>query len=475
MYWNYSTIHSQNNTEDDQMPVQVFNEDWKNPSNTSTKVVEEEFQAGKCATKATLESNDVDQRPLSQKKTRGRPLGSKKGPTKTNCADEATSTNSEPKKKRKRKKKDPNKPKRGVSAYNFFFKETRTKILASLSSELTEPINTERDDGPPMISTDDEKWSKNSQEYMFSQHKPDMPIRTVGSTQVSASDFIQESITTESTETAEVNQSRGGYSDDSPEKTTKRRKPVIIEGKISFDNLAKEIGRRWKELSVEKRAPYIELAKKDAVRFDSEMATYNEAMLNKVEINFLRCVPDVCKEEHELSHCVNASIMESTTMGQQFRVPLGTKEAEVIFCRARKVADDHTNSTAFLTPVGNMFHGADLICSHPLCRLQGVKFKYCAFCKKVSAKHHFKNLHSHYNKDSNKSVLMDMNSTEAVSNSDKLISLTTSNNHHFNEVQVEKGAAVEHRNDGDKDNQDTKAIDDKPASYVSGSVDGSGN
>ena len=70
---------------------------------------------------------------------------------------------------------------------------------------------------------------------------------------------------------------------------------------------------------------------------------------------------------------------------------------------------------------------------------------------------------------------MDVNSTAAISNSNKLITPTSSRNHHSNEVQVEKGAAVEHGNDGDKDNQDTKAIDDKPVSYVSGSVDGSGN
>lgn len=271
-----------------------------------------------------------------------------------------------PKKKRKRSKKDPNKPKRGVSAYNFFFKETRIKILASISSE---SANISVHDEGQSMASNDEKINEYSKENCLRCDESELPIGTIGSKEGSSSTFDSKQASP-TKETIEVTKDVGD-SITSPEKMKKRRKPVIIEGKISFDDLAKEIGRRWKELSNEKRAPYIELAKEDAVRFSCEIAAYNEKMKNEAEIDSLTCVPIACKEEHELSHCVSASIMENTAMGEQFRVSLGAKETEVIFCRARKVADDHTTSTAFLTPVGNIYHGADLICSHPLCRLQG--------------------------------------------------------------------------------------------------------
>ena len=42
-----------------------------------------------------------------------------------------------------------------------------------------------------------------------------------------------------------------------------------------------------------------------------------------------------------------------------------------------------------------MKHGEELRCSHPVCQAGGVKFCYCAICKKPAAKRNFRGRHHH--------------------------------------------------------------------------------
>jgi len=105
----------------------------------------------------------------------------------------------------KRKPKD--KPKRPLSAYNYFFKEERVKILKAVLGE----------DGKEVNPTDVD---------------PDM--------------------------------------DDELLKRLKKD-----GGKVSFEEMGKLIGQRWKDISEERLAHYTALAKKDTERYKKEMETYN--------------------------------------------------------------------------------------------------------------------------------------------------------------------------------------------------------
>jgi len=68
-----------------------------------------------------------------------------------------------------------------------------------------------------------------------------------------------------------------------------------------------------------------------------------------------------------------------------------------LYCKARGTPLDHQEDRAVLQFIrGEEYnHGADLICSHIVCRQNGVKFRYCAFCKKAVAKRNFRKRHAH--------------------------------------------------------------------------------
>jgi hypothetical protein len=51
-------------------------------------------------------------------------------------------------------------------------------------------------------------------------------------------------------------------------------------------------------------------------------------------------------------------------------------------CRSRNSSADHNSMTAyFCVPINTAMHGIELICSHPKCQLEGVKFRFCAYCR----------------------------------------------------------------------------------------------
>ncbi|CAB9521667.1 high mobility group [Seminavis robusta] len=110
--------------------------------------------------------------------------------------------------KRPTKKKPKDKPKRPLSAYNYFFKEERQKILKYVLAE-----------DPSVVEND-----PNSDDYI----------------------------------------------DDAMFKRLKK------EGnKVSFDEMGKIIGARWKNIDPDRLAKYSELASEDAERYKKEMKSYN--------------------------------------------------------------------------------------------------------------------------------------------------------------------------------------------------------
>ena len=213
--------------------------------------------------------------------------------------------------KKRRKKRDTRKPKKRMTPYNFFFQEIRPKILESSPSILV------RSDKSLSIA------EKRIQKEVSDRDRPSIESK-------------------------------------------KKRIPVIIAGKISFDDLAKEIGKRWKTLSTKERAKYEEMAIKDSLRYQDDLKIYEETVnIAKLETSQIAS----CSED--FSTCFP--------------------------CRARKVADDHKNGVnAFLVPIeGKLSHGIPMICSHTKCKMEGAKFLYCAYCRKCSAKHHFRFNHVH--------------------------------------------------------------------------------
>lgn len=56
----------------------------------------------------------------------------------------------------------------------------------------------------------------------------------------------------------------------------------------------------------------------------------------------------------------------------------------IFYCKSRGMVLDHRGSRAVLCFDEGMYlmHGAELKCSHALCRKDGVKFRYCLHCDK---------------------------------------------------------------------------------------------
>lgn len=105
-------------------------------------------------------------------------------------------------------KKPKDKPKRPLSAYNFFFKEEREKILKIVLAEDPEKVENEPD----------------------------------------TEDYIN---------------------DDTMGRLKKEG------GKVSFEEMGKLIGQRWKNIDPDRLAKYAELASEDTERYKNEMQTYN--------------------------------------------------------------------------------------------------------------------------------------------------------------------------------------------------------
>jgi len=125
--------------------------------------------------------------------------------------------------KRPAKKKPKDKPKRPLSAYNFFFKEEREKILKIVLAE-----------DPEKVENDPE-----SEDYL------------------------------------------------SPERVGKLRKEG---GKVSFEEMGKLIGQRWKNIDPDRLSKFSDLANDDTDRYKKEMISYNSRQEAKMRSEALKPV-----------------------------------------------------------------------------------------------------------------------------------------------------------------------------------------
>lgn len=157
--------------------------------------------------------------------------------------------------KRPSKKKPKDKPKRPLSAYNFFFKEEREKILKILLAEEGTKIENDPE----------------SDEYV-----PDDQIKRL-------------------------------------------RKEG---GKVSFEEMGKIIGTRWKNIDPDRLNKYSELATEDTERYKKEMVEYNGRQEAKMRNESVRIANEAALKPS--SGLVNRTDSRMDSRSQQLQQPYDT-------------------------------------------------------------------------------------------------------------------------------------------------------
>ena len=170
-----------------------------------------------------------------------------------------------------------NKPKRPLSAYNFFFREERTCILNSIPKQQMKS-NDESDTDAVQKTENGEKGNKEEvKKTVGKEDLNDSKAATKKEDGTTDDNVFHDAVLVKNEELNGERDDVKGYDqvgDDGKK---------IPHGKIGFENLAKEIGRRWQQLKPDEMEKFKKLADEDMARYKRDMETFlaKEAQLDR--------------------------------------------------------------------------------------------------------------------------------------------------------------------------------------------------